>query len=56
VVPRTQAGWDRAGINAMGYAGSLLVGSTANLERLREIGPLTALASAGRMDPGHDDD
>lgn len=50
VVPRVQAGFDRYGINAMGYAGSLLVHAPEGLDRLREIGPLAALAAAGRAD------
>jgi ATP adenylyltransferase len=48
VVPRTRHAVDGLFLNAMGYAGSLLVRDAAQLERLREIGPRRLLAEAGR--------
>lgn len=48
VIPRTRSSWARSGVNGMGYAGSLLAHSAEDLERLREVGPLSVLARVGR--------
>jgi ATP adenylyltransferase len=48
VIPRTQAGWEQGGLNAMGYAGSMLVRNAGDLARLRAVGPLAVLAQCGR--------
>jgi ATP adenylyltransferase len=48
VVPRTRHAVEGIALNAMGYAGSLLVRNRTQLERLREIGPVRVLAEAAR--------
>ena len=48
VVPRTRAGWQRSGVNAIGYAGSFLLHQPEDLAWLQEVGPLQVLAHAGR--------
>jgi ATP adenylyltransferase len=48
VIPRTRAGWQRSGVNAIGYAGSFLLHHPEDLAWLREVGPLQVLAHAGR--------
>jgi ATP adenylyltransferase len=42
-VARTREHWQGVSINAMGYAGSLLVRDRTELERLRRVGPLAVL-------------
>jgi len=44
VVPRARERWEGISVNALGYAGSLLVRDRAQLARLREAGPLRVLA------------
>lgn len=44
-VPRTREHADGVSINALGYAGSLFVRDDLELERLRALGPMRALAS-----------
>lgn len=48
VVPRTRHAWRGIFLNAMGYAGSLLVRDREQLATLREIGPSRVLVEAGR--------
>jgi ATP adenylyltransferase len=48
VIPRSRHAFEGFGLNALGYAGSLLVRSRAELERLRAVGPARVLAGAGR--------
>ena len=45
VVPRSREHWRRVSINALGFAGSLLVRSRSELDRLRDFGLLLALSS-----------
>lgn len=52
IVPRTRAWFEGVGANALGYAGSLLVRSAAELETLRGLGPIRLLTEVGRaQDP-----
>jgi ATP adenylyltransferase len=44
LVPRTRECFDATPINALGFAGALLVKSTEQLNHLKACGPLTALA------------
>ncbi len=53
LVPRSSPRVDGIPVNAMSYAGSLLVRDDRELETLRAIGPLGVLARAGF--PGHRD-
>ena len=48
VVPRTRHACEGFALNAMGYAGSFLVRTTDDLERLKEVGARNVLAGAGR--------
>jgi ATP adenylyltransferase len=43
LVPRAQESFEGISINALGFAGALLVKNTAELEMLRKQGPMTAL-------------
>ena len=43
VVPRTAESFEGVSVNALGFAGSLFMKTRAQLERLREIGPMRAL-------------
>jgi ATP adenylyltransferase len=45
LVPRTRERWRGISINALGFAGSLLVREAAALARLRAAGPLAALCA-----------
>jgi len=45
VVPRSREHWRRVSINALGFAGSLLVRSRSELDQLKNVGPLHALSS-----------
>jgi sulfate adenylyltransferase (ADP) / ATP adenylyltransferase len=47
LVPRRQETFDDIAVNALGFAGSLLVRSDAQLAYLREIGPLAVLREVG---------
>ncbi len=47
LVPRTRAAWEGIEVNALGYAGALLVREREALARLRRIGPLALLAAVG---------
>jgi ATP adenylyltransferase len=49
VVPRSREFWHGISINALGFAGSLLVRSPSELDRLRATGPITVLGSV--VDP-----
>ncbi len=46
-VPRTQDSYEAISVNALGYAGSLLVRNTEELERLKALGPLGLLTAVG---------
>ncbi|WP_008309511.1 ATP adenylyltransferase family protein [Leptolyngbya sp. PCC 6406] len=46
-VPRTQDRYDTISVNALGYAGSLLVRNAEELKRLKAIGPLGLLTAVG---------
>ena len=51
VVPRSRERFEGVSVNALGFAGSLLVKDDAQLERIRATGPATVLrAVAGRLD------
>lgn len=43
LVPRTRAGWQGIDVNALGFAGALLVPDDGALARLRAVGPLALL-------------
>jgi ATP adenylyltransferase len=43
LVPRARERWQGISLNALGFAGALLVPDAAALERLRAVGPLAAL-------------
>jgi ATP adenylyltransferase len=43
LVPRTREGWNGISVNALGFAGALLVADASALARLRDAGPLAAL-------------
>jgi ATP adenylyltransferase len=47
VVPRSRISFEGIGSNALGYAGSLLVRTPAELATLRALGPLCVLAEVG---------
>ncbi|MEM1310568.1 MAG: phosphorylase [Cyanobacteria bacterium P01_D01_bin.71] len=47
VVRRSQASYQNIGVNSLGYAGWLLVKTAAELEKLRQLGPLNLLAQVG---------
>ncbi len=49
LVPRTQEESDGIPVNALGFAGSLLVRSAAQLAQLKASGPLAILRHVGRM-------
>ncbi|HYW04706.1 MAG TPA: DUF4922 domain-containing protein [Gammaproteobacteria bacterium] len=48
LVPRRRAAFDGIGVNALGFAGAMLVRETEQLERLRRHGPLRVLQEVGR--------
>lgn len=48
IVPRSRHSFEGIGLNALGYAGSILVRGATQLERLREIGPARVLREVGR--------
>ena len=51
LVPRRREDFDGVSVNALGFAGSLLVPDREHLERLRRAGPGQALRSvSGRPD------
>ena len=43
LVPRVRSSWQGIAVNALGFAGALLVRNRERLERLRRLGPLTLL-------------
>jgi ATP adenylyltransferase len=43
LVPRVRSGWEGIEVNALGFAGAVLVRDDAALARLRRLGPLTLL-------------
>ena len=54
VVPRAREAWNGISVNAMGFAGALLVGDRGDLVRLQEYGLLQALSRVGWTNrPGH---
>jgi ATP adenylyltransferase len=53
VVPRSRDAWEGIPINALGFAGALIVRDREALERLSRCGPLRALSQVGRTpEPG----
>ena len=44
-VPRARERWDGVSVNALGFAGSLLVRDAGELARLRAAGPMRVLAA-----------
>jgi ATP adenylyltransferase len=46
-VPRAHASFEGVFVNALGFAGGLLVGSREQLERVRKLGPLKILREVG---------
>ncbi|MEW5737923.1 MAG: DUF4922 domain-containing protein [Myxococcota bacterium] len=47
VVPRRAESWEDVSVNALGFAGSLLVKTHTHLERLRDVGPMKVLRAVG---------
>jgi ATP adenylyltransferase len=47
LVPRARERWGRVSVNALGFAGALLVRTQAELAELERIGPMTVLQSLG---------
>jgi ATP adenylyltransferase len=47
VVPRAAESFEGLSVNSLGFAGSLLVKDRAQLERLREVGPMAVLRAVG---------
>jgi sulfate adenylyltransferase (ADP) / ATP adenylyltransferase len=47
LVPRSQDGWDKIGVNSLGFAGALLVKNAAQLEYLKAQQPMTILTQVG---------
>lgn len=43
LIPRSRDSFEHISVNALGFAGALLVKRTAEIERLRQAGPMTAL-------------
>ncbi|MGH0035033.1 MAG: ATP adenylyltransferase family protein [Myxococcota bacterium] len=50
-VPRRRESWHGVPINGLGFAGALLVRNRAELERLRDCGPLAVLAHVAGSEP-----
>lgn len=50
VVPRSQERFEDISINSLGFSGALLVKNPAQLEKLRQVGPMTALSKVGFAD------
>jgi ATP adenylyltransferase len=51
-VPRVRERWDGVSINALGFAGALLVKSDVDLDRVRRAGPAALLAAVAGAAPG----
>lgn len=49
IVPRTQEHSNGISVNALGFAGSLLVRNQAELDYVRQVGPLTILTQVARQ-------
>ena len=47
-VRRSAEAWERISVNSLGFAGALLVRDQADLERLREVGPMQILQAVAR--------
>jgi len=47
LVPRSREAWESISVNALGFAGALLVRDRAQLARLRELGPMQLLRRVG---------
>ena len=43
-VPRRRASWNDVGVNALGFAGALMVSGRERLERIQQAGPLAVLS------------
>lgn len=48
VVPRTHESWEGISVNALGFAGALLVRSESQLSKLRRLGPMQLLREVSR--------
>ncbi|MCC6335821.1 MAG: phosphorylase [Myxococcales bacterium] len=48
VVPRRAEAWADLSVNALGFAGSLLVKTRGQLERVRDVGPMKVLRAVGQ--------
>jgi len=46
-VPRSQESFEKISINSLGFAGAMLVKSSAQLEELKALGPMTILKTVG---------
>ena len=46
-VPRSEEKWQGISLNALAFAGAMLVRGRDRLDRLRDAGPMTALRHAG---------
>jgi ATP adenylyltransferase len=44
IVPRTREHWETVSVNALGFAGALLVQNETELEAVRHAGPMRLLA------------
>ncbi len=51
LVPRSRENWRGVSINALGFAGSLLVRNRSELDELTRIGPLAVLRSVATESP-----
>ncbi len=47
VIPRSHDSYDNIAVNALGFAGALLVRNAEQMEQLKQIGPLTLLQKVG---------
>lgn len=52
MVPRARERWGRVSVNALGFAGALLVRTQAELAELERVGPMTALQSVAMPPTG----
>lgn len=51
VVPRSREHWEKVSLNALAFAGSLLVRNPKELEELKTVGPLAVLKAVVEEDP-----
>lgn len=51
IIPRSRDSFEQISVNALGFAGALLVKRSTEIERLREAGPMTALRQVALPTP-----